>query len=261
MRHPHELRTTGLQAAGTLPAAGALGLATLLAGLACLAWSLAPLAGDIANEQQYRALAARVTKGGDAATAGTDWSNPGLSQAAAWVQVGGTPIDYPVAQAMEQSPGFYLDHDLWGRASRAGCAYLDARSGPDEPHALVFAHHMGTTNAMFGPLSGAWRQEVFDGLGSCVWSTRETEGLSLEPLCALRQDQDFAKIQRFDFADADTLGAWLQDLVEMADAKAPDARERAGHASRVVTLVTCSSDVPGLSERTLVLFCPRGKTI
>ena len=51
-----------------------------------------------------------------------------------------------------------------------------------------------------------------------------------------------------------SLREWLRRLVVESAATVSDADELEAQATRAVTLVTCSSDISGLRDRTLVVF-------
>ena len=71
-----------------------------------------------------------------------------------WVTVPGTSIDYPVVQAHDDAPTWYLSHDVYGSWNIYGCPYLDAdceAEGFGSRVAYVFAHHMDD-GSMFAPL-------------------------------------------------------------------------------------------------------------
>lgn len=87
---------------------------------------------------------------------GVDWDywlsvNPDII---GWVSVPGTNIDYPVVRAPDDRPGYYLDHDVYGKWNFTGCPYLDANS-PSliERGSVVFGHNMGWSDAMFADFS------------------------------------------------------------------------------------------------------------
>lgn len=171
----------------------------------------------------------------------------------AWIKVGGTPIDLPVASG-SHGLTWYLHHDLWGNASELGCPFLDPRCpSPENSHVLVYGHHISLGNAMFSPLHKCYEQGQFDCLSQSTWTTA-SGNTPLQPLCALRVDQDDPDIIRFSFGDEGEFRAWVLDITRKATAKVADAEQLAVRATRVITLVTCSSEIAGQRWRTLVLF-------
>ena len=192
-----------------------------------------------------------------------DWA--GLQEinpaAAAWLTVRGTSIDLPVVVATnEDEQDWYLSHDLWGQASVSGTPFLDWRCrSADARHVCVYAHHMTSTAGMFSQLQDVHKQERFDALGSLVWETPNGV-LQAKPLCALRVDAGWQKIQRFGW-DSETAGAvddgfatWLEDIAMQADALSSDATALLRAPSRCLTLVTCSSEFARQRWRTLALW-------
>lgn len=107
---------------------------------------------------------------------------------------------------------------------------------------------------MFTYLRDAWRQEKFDTLGDMYWSTPAGGTVRLHPAFSLSVDKSFAGIQRFDLTDAAETRAWLADLSAQAGARAEGCDDLCEHATRVVTLVTCSANFAGGRARTLTVF-------
>lgn len=173
--------------------------------------------------------------------------------AAAWLSVSGTTIDYPVAQASETDPNFYLSHDLWGEDSSSGCPYLDWRCGPNSKRALVYAHRMGTTGRQFSPIADTWKQEKFDEIEELTW-TSDSGTTRLQPLCALKVDKSYQRIQDFDEQTTEELRAWLRMLMSDSSARAQEQDRLINEAHRAITLVTCSSTQGGQRDRTLLVF-------
>lgn len=214
---------------------------------------------DGAVEVRYASLSREVTLDRQAGENGAgrtiDWDSLRRSgaNAVAWLTVEDTPIDYPVAQGSEPDPEFYLSHDLWGTPSGAGCPFIDARTTAAAGHTLVYGHHMGTTGLQFSSVSDAHRQETFDRLGNLLWHAPEDQTLVLRPLCATVVDMSHQPIQTFPEKRED-VATWVGPIVAEASAKAPDAESLAAGATKVVTLVTCSSAISDQRGRTIVLF-------
>ncbi len=206
------------------------------------------------SEASYAALARQMDVEVSDAPGRADSPSSALpAGAAAWLNVDGTSIDYPVAQASEGEPSFYLTHDLWGEVSDSGCPYLDWRCGPNGARTLVYAHRMGTTGRQFSPISNTWQQQEFDGVGELIWTT--TEGsTNLQPLCALKVDKGYQRIQDFDAQGTSELRSWLRSLVGDSSAQTQDAEQLINNAKRAITLVTCSSLQGGQRDRTLLVF-------
>ena len=172
-----------------------------------------------------------------------------------WLTVDGTPINYPIVQPKGSTPeDFYLSHDFWKHADGGGCPYLDTRAQAGGRHLLVFGHRFAGTERMFSSLSYAWDERVFFSIGPASLSAPNRAAESFAPLCALRVDQDFPNIQRFDFEHGAALRSWLTDIVKQADVRCENSEVSIGRAERVLTLVTCAGNRGGGRERALVIF-------
>ncbi len=211
--------------------------------------------GHVDSEASYAALARQLdeTTANDPGRAEAIPSSALPEGAVAWISVGSTSIDYPVAQASEGEPSFYLSHDLWGKESDTGCPFLDWRCGPNGTRALVYAHRMGTTGRQFSPIADTWEQAEFDGIGELTWTT--SEGTSrLRPLCALKVDKGYQRIQDFGTQGTSELHNWLRRLLSDSTARNTDSDQLIDRAKRAITLVTCSSVQGGQRDRTLLVF-------
>lgn len=190
--------------------------------------------------------------------AGFDWEslraiNPDV---AAWVQVEGTDIDLPVMAPSDADMGYYLQHDLWGNPAIEGVPFLDHRCQADGVHRLVYGHRL-FLGGQFSALQKAYRQEVFERIGTCKWCTPAGGATSLVPYCALYRNEWFAGIQRFDLHD-DGLETWLLRLADGAEVTSANHETIAKQAQSAVTLVTCSSELSGQPWRTIVVFVEVG---
>ncbi len=70
----------------------------------------------------------------------------------AWIELDGTNISYPVAQASNDT--YYLDHSFSLGASRSGCIFLGAIYASDfsDFNSVLYGHHM-KSGAMFQPVT------------------------------------------------------------------------------------------------------------
>lgn len=66
-----------------------------------------------------------------------------------FVKVPGTNINYPIVQ---RDNSYYLSHNFWGKASKAGSIFLDENCVMSGDLLLIHGHHM-KSGAMFGSLS------------------------------------------------------------------------------------------------------------
>lgn len=78
-----------------------------------------------------------------------DWDSL-PAEVVAWVEVPGTSIDEPIAQAMPDVPNAYLYRDVFGQGAY-GAPYIDCECTIDSRFVMVYGHHMsdGTAFAEF----------------------------------------------------------------------------------------------------------------
>lgn len=78
----------------------------------------------------------------------------------AWVQIYGTKIDYPVAQATNNDK--YLNTNAKGKFSLSGTPFLDAANASDfsDANSIIYGHHM-EKHLMFGNLERFKKHKVF----------------------------------------------------------------------------------------------------
>ena len=78
-----------------------------------------------------------------------DWDSL-PAEVVAWVEVPGTSIDEPIAQAMPDVPNAYLYRDVFGQGAY-GTPYIDCECTIDSRFVMVYGHHMsdGTAFAEF----------------------------------------------------------------------------------------------------------------
>ncbi len=76
----------------------------------------------------------------------------------AWLDLYGTPIDYPVVQAENNTK--YINQDIFGSFSLTGALFLDHNNSPDfsDFNNIIFGHHM-ERDKMFGNLDEFRKQE------------------------------------------------------------------------------------------------------
>lgn len=182
-----------------------------------------------------------------------DWLQSYCPGAVAWLRVANTSISYPVMQASGDDPEFYLSHDAWGEASGDGVPFLDSRCTNESDNLLVFGHHIIFTNRVFSPIYRAFDQQVFNGIGEATWDTGNGY-TTFKPLMAMSVDKEYAPIQHFKFTSVSEMRAWLTSMESAATAHSDGWTEDISSAKRVLTLVTCSSDLSGQRRRTLLIF-------
>ena len=89
------------------------------------------------------------------------------SDVAAWLQVGGTNINYPVVQTTDND--FYLTHAFDKSANKAGWLFMDYRNDKNEygKNTIIYAHNM-KDQTMFGSLKKTLTKDWFNNADNRV---------------------------------------------------------------------------------------------
>lgn len=74
-----------------------------------------------------------------------DWDSL-PAEVIAWVEVPGTSIDEPIAQASPDAPNAYLYKDVMGQGAY-GTPYIDCECSLDTPFVMIYGHHMSDGSA------------------------------------------------------------------------------------------------------------------
>lgn len=160
-----------------------------------------------------------------------------------WVTVPGTSVDYPIVQAHDNAPTWYLNHDVYGNWNIYGCPYLDAdceEEGFDSKVAYVFAHHMDD-GSMFAPLASLNPAEC----GEVLLQTPE-EKIRLQ-ICAIDIVNAGSESKQAGFPSDAAFQEWIHDVIGDADT----VIEVPEDASSIKAFVTCSYNYWS-NERTIV---------
>jgi len=252
------MKATG---AGAAIVAAAAGIALVAGGSALVARDLASArrACELARKVHSPAIRQTTTPGDtheQAATSGVDLTalraeNP---DAIGWLFVEGTAVDTPLVQADPSRPHWYLSHDFWGEPNPLGCPYLDARCSAQSTVLMAYGHHVQGTHEAFSDLSDSCAPAAFATLGSCVWDTGDGNPVALSPLCSLRVDSDDELVASAATWTSDELDERLQRLCERSEARCDDWAQGCARARHALLLVTCSSALPGQTERTITTY-------
>ena len=154
----------------------------------------------------------------------------------AWLTVFGTNIDYPVAQAEDNSK--YVNTDIKEKYSLSGALFLDYSNAPDftDFNSIIYGHHMDK-EAMFGGIELFGDKEYFDArrYGSLFHHGRE---YGLEFFA-------FMEIDAYDFTvynpavSRDNRQSYIDNLIE----KAKNTRDIGVTINdNILLLSTCTSN-------------------
>lgn len=233
-------------------------LALLLLGGMLIASSFGSVFQEQAETARYQKLVEDAAADEKQSTRKADAMSKLLAEnkeATAWLSIANTTINYPIAQATQAKPEFYLTHNLWKETNLVGCPYIDWRSSSAAQHILAFGHRTNLEQGMFSPLRLCHKQDEFDMLGDLTWEAREEPYTTIyKPLCAFKTEETNQRIQQFEFKTSSDFQTWLRALTNNASATSEKADKLIDTASRAITLVTCSEQRSGQSGRSVVIF-------
>lgn len=169
-----------------------------------------------------------------------------------WIYVPGTNINYPVVQGDDNEE--YLTHLFDGTANSSGSIFLDADAtapGMVDQQTPLYGHHMNN-RSMFYEIDDTVDQAAFDAIESVYYITRDAT-YRCTPLMTCVVDESFLEARQANFGDAAGLTEYLGRMREHVKAEADDVEERMAAAQQVLTLITCSGELPGADRTVMVL--------
>lgn len=157
-------------------------------------------------------------------------------QAAAWLTIPDTTIDFPVVQGDDNA--YYLSHDLNRESSRLGVPFLDYRCESDFSgfQSIIYGHHI-TKERMFTPLVHFTETEYFDS-HEFGWLVTEREIYKIHFIACLVVEHDAFVYQTVFLTDAEK-EAFLAELKKQAVRQREFSAEEMAQ-ERLLTLSTCS---------------------
>lgn len=165
-------------------------------------------------------------------------ANPDM---AAWLQIPGTDIDYPVMWTPEDDT-YYLYRDFEGNKNQNGCLLLDEDSCPDPltTNLLIHGHNM-KSGAMFGNLTDYEKESFYEDHKKIILYTKECRR-NYEVIAVFRSqvykktDQVFKFYQFFQADTEEEFDYFYQNIKELSQY---DTGVTAEFGDRFITLSTC----------------------
>lgn len=162
----------------------------------------------------------------------------------AWLRIPDTNVDYPILQREDEDQSFYLTHDMYGEAQKAGSIYTENYNSKDfhDPNTIIYGHNM-KDGSMFHNLRYFAEQEFFD----------EHEEMYIYMPGKVLRYQIFAS---YEFDDRHLLGSYnFEDEEVFADYIEEITNPRSMYMmlredceltvdDRIVTLSTCVANKP-----------------
>lgn len=161
----------------TVVVVAAMAIAFLFYAMATWQDAGLPPAGEVIGN-----ALAQDEAGEDAPTRMIDWEAL-PPEVVAWVEVPGTRIDEPIAQAVEGAPNAFLYRDALG-GSAYGTPYIDWECAIDSPFVMVYGHHM-SDGSVFADFARFADESYAREHGKIIVYKREGEILELE-VCAAK---------------------------------------------------------------------------
>lgn len=213
-----------------------IALALLAAGMLAFALrqTLQPDGGGVSSMPTPDFPGSTPVAASDEGDRAIDWAM--LPEAVvAWVEVPGTSIDEPIAQATADAPNRYLHADALGRGAY-GTPYLDWECSPDSPFSIVYGHHMddGSVFADFARFSDRGYAEAHRDI--LVWTRADGGMHELHVVAADVVDADDERV-RVSFENNEERAAFLSERISRSDLVLEEA-DLAG--AKVWAFATCS---------------------
>lgn len=154
------------------------------------------------------------------------------SDAALWLQIPDTPLDYPVMLGTNNQ--FYLNHLPNGEKNTLGSLFLDYRTDEDSVHLIVYGHN-GSNGKMFGMLKQYESQDYF--LEHKTLTVATPDAIYVCPIFSVRRVEAGGDAYQLEFEGNNS----LTDYINQAAAESLFQIDvELESAARVLTLSTCT---------------------
>ena len=167
----------------------------------------------------------------------------------AWLNLPGTPVNYPVTQTEDND--YYLNHLHDKSPGKVGCLFADYENSADfsDRNTIIYGHNM-RDGSMFAELNHYKEQAYFDAYPRMYLVTPEG-GFVCEVFAAFTADPEEsgsdASPWRLGFQDDGAYTTWLG---KMAERSVVESGVTVTSSDRVLTLSTCA---PGGAKRFVVM--------
>ena len=152
--------------------------------------------------------------------------------AALWLQLPGTSLDYPVMLGEDNQ--FYLNHLPDGSKNALGSLFLDYRTGEDSVHLIVYGHN-GTGGTMFGLLRQYESQDYWLEHRTLTVATRDE--VYICPIFSVRRVAADSSAYRLAFEGENSLMEYINQAAAGSLYQTDVDLER---GAGVLTLSTCT---------------------
>lgn len=154
------------------------------------------------------------------------------SDAAIWLQIPDTPLDYPVMLGADNQ--FYLNHLPNGNKNALGSLFLDYRTNEDSIHLIVYGHN-GSGGKMFGLLKQYESQDYF--LEHKTLTVATSDAVYTCPIFSVRRVEAGGNAYQLEFEDNNSLTDYINQAATESLYQIDVEFEG---TARVLTLSTCT---------------------
>ena len=159
---------------------------------------------------------------------------------AAWLQIPGTDIDYPVV--LTNDVDYYLDHTFTGEESIIGCLFSLGRTDYEAPsqNIAIYGHHMrrSRSTTMFQPLHN-YKKASFRSEHATIYLDTLNGSRSYTVFAVINKRESDWDASAADFASADEYQAFLDRALEWS---LYDTGVSVTTDDHILTLITCDRD-------------------
>lgn len=169
----------------------------------------------------------------------------------AWINIPGTPVDYPVVMAKDNND-YYLNHDVKGNYSRYGSIFTDFRlyGYPLRVrNSIIYGHNMGRwTDAMFSSLMDYENHKYYDNHKSVYIYTEKAK--TEYEIISVMEVKDSSYVYNLTFESEKEYSDWINMCVSdsMIECDVVDISK----VNKIVTLSTCTYD----SDKLVIMCAP-----
>jgi len=172
-----------------------------------------------------------------------DWAKLKASNADiyAWINVPGTPIDYPVMQSATDN-SYYLTHDRYQEENIYGAIYTENINSQNfsDPMTVVYGHNM-RDDSMFGSLKNFTDKAFFEENDKIFVSIDTGEELTYQIVAAYKYPAEHI-LSTFDFTTSEKATEYFEEVPEFVKKYRGNYKEEPILKSPVITLSTCTAN-------------------
>ena len=160
----------------------------------------------------------------------------------AWIKIPNTAVDYPVLQT-DGDDAFYLEHNIYGQYSFAGCIYSEKVNSKDfsDPNTVLYGHNL-LNGTMFASLHN-FRDPNFFANNEYIYILMPERTLIYRIFAAYEYD-DRHIMNSFDFNDEEVFAEYLKYATNPVNSMTYNIREtEVTTDDTILTLSTCMDNI------------------